>query len=119
MPNTGRIPRWIVENDPSWERTIDSNPSVLKWNKKGTNIQAISHPTSTLCDIIGAEEVEDKADLPDLLSKLMMHNRHHILTGGDITKYLSSRYLNSNIGSLSGSQGIKLNTMPYRRSLFF
>jgi hypothetical protein len=118
MPNIGKIARWVVENDPSWERTIDSDPTILKWNKKGTNIQAVSYPTSISCDIIGEETAEYEADLPDLLSKIMMNTRRDLLTGGNITKYLSSRYLNASINSLSSPHAIRFN-MPYRKSLSF
>ena len=35
MQNIQRIPRWLVENDPTWEKSIDTNLSNLKWIKKG------------------------------------------------------------------------------------
>jgi hypothetical protein len=40
MQNIQRIPRWLIENDPSWEKSIDSNLANLKWIKKGTNLEA-------------------------------------------------------------------------------
>ena len=121
MPNIGRrIPRWIVENDPTWERKIDSDPTLLKWNKKGTNIQAVSYPASISCDIMElGHDTEPEAALPDLLSDFMMHTRLDALTGADITKYLSSRYLNANIDSHPGQPNYRSNNMLYRKSLFF
>ena len=88
----GRIPRWVVEDDPAWEKLIDSDPNFLKWNKKGSNIQAICPPTSIFCEIIG----ESRSDLELLhpLQKLTIPDKHDLPTGGDITKFLSSRYLN-------------------------
>ena len=106
MPNIRRIPRWVVENDPTWERKIQSDPALLIWNKKGTNIKAISYPTHISCDVIGGDEIESEAGLPDLLSNFMMCTREDLLIGGDITKYLSSIYLNSGINNLSGPYSI-------------
>jgi hypothetical protein len=117
MPNLGRVPRWVIENDPTWERRIDFDPSVLKWNKKGTNIHAISSPTSMICDVIG-EQTVDEAGLPGLLSNFMEHVKADALAGGNITKYLSSGYLNERINSLSGSHTIRFNNMPFKKPLF-
>ena len=119
MANIGRIPRWVVENDPSWERNTDSDPAVIKWNKKGTNIQAISDPTSISCDIIGGDEIDYEAGLPDLISNFMIHNKVDVLSGKDITRYLSSRYLNTRMNNppprSPGAIGFD-NNRPYRKS---
>jgi hypothetical protein len=96
MQDTGRIPRWIVENDPSWEKSFDSNPQIQKWIKKGTNIEAICTSTSISCEIIG-EITDDIDELLNPLSIFLTWNKRDILSGGDLTKYLSSRYLNSKI----------------------
>jgi len=95
MQDSSRIPRWLVENDPSWEKSIDSDLGMLKWTKKGTGIQATCHPTSMFCDIVGQT---DHAALPDISAGLK-NERHAALAAGagDITKYLSSRYLNPGI----------------------
>jgi hypothetical protein len=95
MQNNNRIPRWLVENDPSWEKSIDSHLGMLKWTKKGTGIQATCHPTSMFCDIVGQT---DQAGLSDILSS-MRTGRQAAQTSGasDIMKYLSSRYLNSDV----------------------
>jgi hypothetical protein len=95
-----RIPRWFVENDPSWERSIDSELGMLKWIKKGTQIQAVCHPTSMFCEIVGQTNQADD-DLLDLAGRARM-DRHAALVSGihDITRYLSSRYLNPGISGL-------------------
>jgi hypothetical protein len=95
MQDNNRIPRWLVENDPSWEKSIDSDLGMLKWTKKGTGIQATCHPTSMFCDIVGQT---DQAALPDISAGLK-GGRLAANTGGadGITKYLSSRYLNPGV----------------------
>ena len=92
LPPIARIPRWVVERDPSWEKSIDSNAMTLKWSKKGMDIKAVSHPTSIYCDIIS--EVDEKAELSHISSNLVEYSRGNLLAGENITKYLSSRYLN-------------------------
>lgn len=93
MQDPQNIPRWVIENDPTWEKLIDPNQSFyLKWTKKGTNIQAVCSPTSTYCNIMG--ETRDDTGLVDLLNSITASSKRDILSGGDITKYLSSRYLN-------------------------
>ena len=93
MQDNSRIPRWLVENDPSWEKSIDSDLWMLKWTKKGTGIQATCHPTSMFCDIVGQT---DQASLPDIGLK-RDRQPARAAGAGDITKYLSSRYLNPGI----------------------
>lgn len=95
MHDNNRIPRWLVENDPSWEKSIDSNLGMLKWTKKGTGIQATCHPASTFCDIAGQT---DQAGLPDITAGMQPDRQAAQASGaGDIAKYLSSRYLNPGI----------------------
>jgi len=88
-----RIPRWIVENDPSWQKSIDSDLGTLRWTKKGTHIQAVCHPASIFCEIIG--QTDHSASIFDLANRTRM-DRHAPAVAGidDMTKYLSSRYLN-------------------------
>lgn len=94
MQDARTIPRWVVENDPSWEKLTDSNQSFyLKWTKKGTNIEAVCSPTSTYCYIAG-DTRDGIGGLSDLLTSFTAWNKRDVLSGGDITKYLSSRYLN-------------------------
>lgn len=92
------IPRWVVENDPSWEKSIDSNLRMLKWTKKGSGITAACPPTSMFCELLGIEE--SSAGLADVASsvKKRMQKQPFSETGaGDISRYLSSRYLNPGI----------------------
>ena len=96
VQSDNRIPRWFVENDPSWEKSIDSDLGTLRWTKKGTQVQAICHPTSIFCEIIG--QTDQGGNISDLVGRTSM-SRHAIPVSsiGDITKYLSSRYLNPGI----------------------
>ncbi len=94
-----RIPRWLVENDPSWERSVDSDLGILKWTKKGTHIQAVCPPTSIFCQILG--QTDEAGNLQNILQGPEGHMRTRSLSGvDDITKYLSSRYLNPGINDL-------------------
>jgi len=96
MQDKSRIPRWLVESDPSWEKSIDSNLGMLKWTKKGTGIQAICQPTSMFCEILG--QTENEVGLSDVAANLRTGKATALSPGaGDITKYLSSRYLNPGI----------------------
>ena len=96
MQDKSRIPRWLVESDPSWEKSIDSNLGTLKWTKRGTGILAVCQPTSMFCEIMGQGESE--AGLSDITARTRM-DKHAATSSGisDITKYLSSRYLNPGI----------------------
>jgi hypothetical protein len=96
VQSDNRIPRWLVENDPSWEKSIDSDLGTLRWTKKGTQIQAICHPTSIFCEIVGL--MDQEGNIPDLVGRTRMDRHATLVSGiGDITKYLSSRYLNPSI----------------------
>jgi hypothetical protein len=96
VQNDNRIPRWVVENDPSWERAIDSDPGTLRWTKKGTQIEAVCHPASMFCEIVG--QTHQVGDISDIIGRART-DRHATNVSGidDITKYLSSRYLNPGI----------------------
>jgi hypothetical protein len=91
-PPIARIPRWVVERDPTWEKSIDPSPMTLKWTKKGTDVKAVSHPGSIYCDII--REVHEATGLPDISSSLVNYSRIDLSVSENVTKYLSSRYLN-------------------------
>jgi len=95
MQDMNRIPRWVVENDPSWEKSIDSNLGTLKWTKKGSGITAVCSPSSMFCEILGQEE--SKAGLSNVASSFTKMQKQSIVGTGDITKYLSSLYLNPGI----------------------
>jgi hypothetical protein len=99
MEELGSIPRWIVESDPSWQKSIDSNPVIQKWTKKGTNIQAVCSPTSTSCEIVCDTISADI--LPNPLHNFIKNNKNDSLAGGNLIKYLSSTYLNPGISDPS------------------
>ncbi|AIF83539.1 hypothetical protein NTE_01475 [Candidatus Nitrososphaera evergladensis SR1] len=91
-----RVPRWLVESDPSWEKSIDSDLGMLKWTKKGTNIQAVCPPTSMFCDVLGQDDAQ--GGLVDLRAGIERMNRQQQANPAQgISKYLSSRYLNPGI----------------------
>jgi len=93
-----RLPRWFVENDPSWQKMVNTESGLLKWTKKGTDIQAVCLPTSIYCEITGSEP-DNSAGLMDLYGTISRYNRQEELSCGDIKQYLSSRYLNPRINS--------------------
>lgn len=95
MQERNRIPRWIVENDPSWEKSIDSNLGMLKWTKKASGITAVASPTSMFCDILGLDD--SPAGLADVLGNISKMHRQPVGGMGDISKYLASRHLNPGI----------------------
>lgn len=115
-----RIPRWLIENDPAWSKSFDSDPGILKWTKNGSNLVALCNPTSFYCNII----VEGSSSFPspsfpslndeshhthsyelrssnDILNNLLAQNHGNSLAASDIRKYLSSRYLNPGTDGLS------------------
>lgn len=93
-----RIPRWLVESDPSWEKSIDSELGMLKWTKKGTGMQAVCPPTGMFCDVVGGEEgsLGSSPGLSDVAARMAQLGRQGN-PANDITKYLSSSYLNPGI----------------------
>jgi hypothetical protein len=93
MQAVGRIPRWIIEKDPSWEKLAPSNNDVLEWTKKGADLRAICDPVSIYCDIMVGERNEH-FDLSDSISNFNSRSRRSTFASADIAKYLSSRYLN-------------------------
>lgn len=100
-----RIPRWLVENDPSWVKSIDSSLGVLRWTKKGTGVQAVCSPTSMFCEVVGSQNdaasslhVSGAAGaLSDPRTSAARIERQKAALAGDIAKYLSSRYVNPGI----------------------
>lgn len=109
VQNHNRISRWLVENDPSWEKSIDSDLGTLRWTKKGTQLQAICHPTSVFCEIVGQTDQEED-NIYDLVGGTRMDKHARYVSGiGDITKYLSSRYLNP---GMNGQPRFDLRKIP-------
>jgi hypothetical protein len=99
MQNIQRIPRWLIENDPSWEKSIDSNLANLKWIKKGTNLEATCSVTSMFCDILNESNENQNVGLIDLSNNFINQRKVDARGMNDLTRYLSSRYLNPIIGS--------------------
>jgi hypothetical protein len=93
MQAVGRIPRWLIEKDPSWERSVNSNYGMLEWTKKGAALKATCDPASMYCDIMMEERNQD-LDLSDSISKFNDKSRLSTFASADIARYLSSRYLN-------------------------
>jgi hypothetical protein len=92
MQDKKMIPRWVVENDPSWEKSIDSDLGMLKWTKKRIGIQATCLPTEMLCEIVGET---DQGGILESVSGIRADRQARLASvGRDIAKYLSSRYLN-------------------------
>jgi hypothetical protein len=97
--DNNRIPRWLVESDPSWEESVDSDIMMRKWTKKGTKIQAVCHPNSMFCDIVGRGDHVN--DVSSLLGNVRLNKQPSAVAGlDDVTKYLSSRYLNPNMNGM-------------------
>jgi hypothetical protein len=103
-PPIARVPRWIVENDPTWEKSSDSGSTIQKWIKKGTDVKATSYPTSIYCDI--TREVQDDIGISDVLPNHTSYTEPGVLMSGSIVKYLSSRYLNPRIRKPPGADNV-------------
>ena len=67
---------------------------MLKWTKKGTGAQAVCPPTGMFCDIVGQDDVQ--GGLADVRAGIERMGRQ-ASPAQDISKYLSSRYLNPGI----------------------
>jgi hypothetical protein len=116
-----RIPRWFIENDPNWSQSLHPDKATLKWNKKGSNLVAVSNPTSLYCDIFMEQDCSFPSPSPSpssnsslsssddlgynipgdqlrssssMLGDLLDQNHQNPLAVSDIRKYLSSRHLN-------------------------
>jgi hypothetical protein len=92
MRTVGRIPRWVIEKDPSWEKSVYSSNDMLEWSKRGAGLRAICDPASMFCDVI--MEVNSGLEFSESISRFKDMNRLSTFASADITRYLSSRYLN-------------------------
>ena len=111
MQSDNRIPRWLVESDPSWERSIDSDLGTLRWTKKGTQLEAVCHPTSMFCEIVG-HQADQLGNHSDIIGRARTDKHAAPVSGiDDITKYLSSRYLNPGI---NGQPPFDIRKIPKR-----
>jgi hypothetical protein len=113
MQNIQRIPRWLVEDDPTWEKSIDSNLSNLKWIKKGTNLKATCSVTSMFCDII--DESKENVGLIDVYTNFINQKKSDTIGINDLTRYLSSRYLNPGIDSYTDFNINRFNLYRMRK----
>ncbi len=87
----GKIPRWLLEKDPSWER-LRTESDLPEWIKKGSDLRAKCGPADLYCEIA----IEDRSQ--SFISSASMLNLRPINTSispeSDLKRYLSSRYLN-------------------------
>ena len=92
MQIIGKIPRWLLEKDPSWERLGSTESNLPEWIKKGSDLRAKCGPADWYCEIM----IEDRS--PGFVSSGNTLNLSPINTStfpqSDLKKYLSSRYLN-------------------------
>jgi hypothetical protein len=93
MQSGNKIPRWVIENDPSWQRSTDSDSGMLRWTKKNAPTQATCHPDSMFCEMVEPQDL--RREFSNLAMRTTM-DRYNKPIGGidEITKYLSSSYLN-------------------------
>ena len=116
-----RVPRSFVEHNEEWTQLFDPNSNLLRWNKKGSNLVAISSPSSLYCDIFVEQErsapafgfsseqdriygsnmpgVDDLRSSDDMLDVLLGQNARTSHAASDIRNYLSSTYLNPKLKS--------------------
>ncbi len=92
MQTVGRIPRWVIERDPSWKKSVHSSNDMLEWNKVGAGLRAICDPAGMFCDVV--MEANSRLDISESISRFKDMNRLSTCASADITRYLSSRYLN-------------------------
>ena len=122
-----RVPRSFIEHNEEWLQTsIVSDSHLLRWNKKGSNLFAISTPDSPYCDIHEENErsvgpsrglglsseadqnsiygssapgVDDLRTSGDMLAKMLGQDTRHSHQATNIRNYLSSAYLNPRLKS--------------------
>ncbi len=86
-----KLPRNIIENDPSWLTIPSENPQMLAWINNGLNLTAKCGSNDVVCDVF--QHLLSEPLLPDLFNY-----RGFINSGNqqisEIRKYLSSIYLN-------------------------
>jgi hypothetical protein len=99
MKEIRQISRWAVENDPSWEQQFDTVQNLLKWRKRGSNIIAIGTPSSMSCDLYDNPPEGSFSDLPHIGTHYVLNTKASPDDPANITRYLSSRYLNPNYDS--------------------
>jgi hypothetical protein len=94
MHTIGRLPRWLIEKDPSWERTSGTGYGLHEWIKRGSALRAHCITNEWYCDITTADRREGfdlSESTPNLDTSIFTSAEF------DLRKYLSSRYLNPGI----------------------
>ena len=88
----GKIPRWLVERDPSWERLSKTESSFPEWTKKGSDLTAKCGPADWYCEVTIADRRQSFVSSESMLNP----NAVNMSTSpeSDLKRYLSSRYLN-------------------------
>jgi hypothetical protein len=116
-----RVPRSFIERNDEWMQSSQSDSNLLRWNKKGSNLVAISSPSSLYCDIFVEQErsapafgfssekdriygsnmpgIDDLRSSDDMLDVLLGQNARFSHAASDIRNYLSSTYLNPKLKS--------------------
>ena len=92
MHTIGRIPRWLIENDPSWERSGDTEHGLPEWAKKGSELRAKCNPTEWYCDVT-IRDRHQGFDLSEIFPNLSP-TKSLSSNEFDLRNYVSSRYLN-------------------------
>jgi hypothetical protein len=92
-----KIPRNIIENDPSWLAMPSVDPQIISWVNNSLNLLAQCNSNEDSCHV--TPYFHSEPILPNFL------NYRNFITSGnnqnnELRKYLSSSYLNQNrIGS--------------------
>ena len=133
-----RIPKSFIEHNDEWTQSFEPNSQLLRWNKKGSDLFAISTPTSNYCDIFAEKEqlsrsptsvlgfaeqdsnygshipsVDDLRSSNYMLSDLLSQKAHLSSGFPDIRNYLSSAYLNPKL------KNRLINFIPFDRRKSF
>ena len=111
MQNTMKLPRNIIENDPSWFSLPSEDDYAMKWVNKGLELMAQCNSHDNFCLVFSTSM--NRHSLSDL------SEYRNLLTSGDrptqeITKYLSSIYLNPNPYDLRLKPRNNGRTDPFR-----
>jgi len=98
----GKIPRWLVEKDPSWERVSRTGSDLPEWIKKGSDLMAKCGPADWYCEITMADRYNSFFSSESIPNPGAINSSNS--PESDLKRYLSSRYLNP--GSHTNSLGL-------------
>ena len=93
MPTILKLPRNVIENDPSWLRIPSESPGIVSWINNGLNFTAKCESNGVVCEVFPNSSSEPL--LPNLISYIDVLNSGNGRSS-EIRKYLSSIYLNPN-----------------------